>query len=62
MGLIVKPGVLVMLTNVHNSTVYGILICQHRLKLRSTYWKVFVAGSLVMLKEDEFIPICMPLF
>ncbi len=36
---------------------YGILLCQHHLKLRSRFWKVFMAGYVVMISEDEFIPI-----
>ncbi len=40
-----------------NKNSYGIIISQHRLKLRNRFWKVYMAGTIVMISEDEFIPI-----
>jgi hypothetical protein len=57
----IKPGMLVMLISDNHPKVdkkhYGIVISQHRLKLRSRFWKVYMSGHLVMISEDEFIPI-----
>lgn len=57
----IKPGMLVMLIVDNHPEVdkkhYGILISQHRLKLRRRFWKVYISGRLVMISEDEFIPI-----
>ena len=58
---IIKPGSLVMLVVDHPHLSgrgnYGIVICQHRLKLKNMYWKVLVGNITLMLSEDEIIPI-----